>query len=289
MSNDTRLTHDLGTRRHRQDRPPGRRAARGARPAGPHRLPLAAPRRSTGTTATTWAGALEGVGAAYIAYYPDLAFPGAADTIGAVRRRRRRRRRPATGAALRPRRGGGPGRASRPCATAGADWTILRASWFAQNFSEHFLLEAVLDGVIALPAGDVAEPFVDVDDIADVAVAALTDDGHAGAGLRAHRPAAADVRRRRRRARHATGREIRYLPVSRPRSTAPLRPSSTACRPRRSQALTELFTRVLDGRNAQLTDGVRRALGRPPRDFADYARDAAATGVWDVPAGEVVR
>jgi hypothetical protein len=41
-----------------------------------------------------------------------------------------------------------------------------------------------------------------------------------------------------------------------------------------------LFTTVLDGRNAHLTDGVQRALGREPRDFADYARDTAATGVW---------
>ena len=44
--------------------------------------------------------------------------------------------------------------------------------------------------------------------------------------------------------------------------------------------LTYLFSEVLDGRNAYLTDGVQRALGREPRDFADYARDTAATGVW---------
>ncbi len=41
-----------------------------------------------------------------------------------------------------------------------------------------------------------------------------------------------------------------------------------------------LFTEVLDGRNASLADGVQRALGRGPRDFADYARTTAATGVW---------
>jgi DNA-binding NarL/FixJ family response regulator len=45
--------------------------------------------------------------------------------------------------------------------------------------------------------------------------------------------------------------------------------------------LTYLFIEVLDGRNAHLADGVQRALGREPQDFADYARDAAATGVWD--------
>ena len=129
--------------------------------------------------ATTWEPALQDVTAVFVVYYPDLAFPGAAETIRAF----------ATTAVA-----SGVGRlvllsgrgeeeaevSERAVQESGADWTILRASWFAQNFSEHFLLEPVLGGVIALPAGDVAEPFVDVDDIADVAVAALTEDGHAG-------------------------------------------------------------------------------------------------------------
>ncbi|MEU0537723.1 NmrA family transcriptional regulator, partial [Amycolatopsis tolypomycina] len=45
-------------------------------------------------------------------------------------------------------------------------------------------------------------------------------------------------------------------------------------------ALAELFARVLDGRNASVTPDVARVLGRPATDFADFARDAAATGVW---------
>jgi hypothetical protein len=48
--------------------------------------------------------------------------------------------------------------------------------------------------------------------------------------------------------------------------------------------LTDVFTEVLDGRNACLSDGVQRALGRPPRDFHDFARAAAATGIWDASA-----
>jgi hypothetical protein len=51
--------------------------------------------------------------------------------------------------------------------------------------------------------------------------------------------------------------------------------------------LTELFTAVLDGRNESLTDGVQQALGRPPREFADFARRAAATGCWDMPADQL--
>jgi hypothetical protein len=48
--------------------------------------------------------------------------------------------------------------------------------------------------------------------------------------------------------------------------------------------LTYLFGTILDGRNAHVTDGVSRALGRQPGDFVDYARDAAASGVWDTAA-----
>jgi hypothetical protein len=45
--------------------------------------------------------------------------------------------------------------------------------------------------------------------------------------------------------------------------------------------LTYLFTSVLDGRNEYLCDGVQQVLGRPARDFADFARDTAATGIWN--------
>ena len=44
--------------------------------------------------------------------------------------------------------------------------------------------------------------------------------------------------------------------------------------------LTGVFTESWTAATAHLSDGVQRALGQPPRDFADYARDAAATGVW---------
>ena len=45
--------------------------------------------------------------------------------------------------------------------------------------------------------------------------------------------------------------------------------------------LTYLFGEVLDGRDAHVADGVQRALGRRPKDFTAYARDAAARGAWD--------
>jgi len=67
---------------------------------------------------------------------------------------------------------------------SGAQWTVVRSSWFAQNFSENYLLDPILAGEVALPVGSVGEPFVDADDISDVAVVALTDDRMLGTSMR---------------------------------------------------------------------------------------------------------
>ena len=127
----------------------------------------------------TWAPALEGVDAVYLSYYPDLAVPGAVDAIGALAALAVR-----TGAsriALLSGRGEPEAeRAEQAVRDTGAELTILRSTWFMQNFSEDYMLEHVLSGEIRLPGGDVPTPFVDVDDLADVAVAALTSDGHVG-------------------------------------------------------------------------------------------------------------
>jgi len=161
---------------------------------------------------------------------------------------------------------------------SGADLTILRSTWFSQNFSEDYLLEPVLAGEVALPAGDTPEPFIDADDIADVAVAALTEDGHVGRLYELTGPRLLTFAEAVHEIAEATGREIRYVPVSideyATAATGQGVPDEVI------DILTYLFGEVLDGRNAHLADGVQRALGREPRDFADYARTAAATGVW---------
>src|SRR5262245_3553927 len=128
---------------------------------------------------TTWAQALDGVDAAYVTYYPADAIPGAAATIGsfaglAVEQGVRR---------LVYLSGRGEEEAQRAEAAvreSGADWTILRCSWFNQNFSEGFLHDAILAGEVTLPPLDAPEPFLDADDIADAAVVALTEPGHIG-------------------------------------------------------------------------------------------------------------
>jgi uncharacterized protein YbjT (DUF2867 family) len=158
---------------------------------------------------------------------------------------------------------------------SGLPWTVVRTSWFNQNFSEGFLLDAVRAGELALPVGEAAEPFTDCDDIAEVAAAALTDDRHAGRlyeltgpRLLSFADAAAEIGR-------ATGRPIGFVPLSPAEFAAVLREHGLP------EDLGDLFQLITDGRNAHLTDGVERALGRPARDFSDYARTTAATGVWD--------
>ncbi len=227
---------------------------------------------------STWAPALEGATSAYVSFYPDLAVPGAAETIAAlaelaVNNGTRR-------LVLLSGRGEEEAqRAELALQESGAEWTIVRCSWFNQNFSESFFLEPVLAGEVALPADGVLEPFVDAEDIADVAVAALTEEGHVGELYELTGPrllsfddAVGEIAR-------ASGREIRYVPVPVEPWTAEMAragvPGDVL------SLLTYLFTEVLDGRNAHVTDGVQRALGREPRDFTDYARDAAASGVWN--------
>jgi uncharacterized protein YbjT (DUF2867 family) len=226
----------------------------------------------------TWPAALSGVDSAYLSYYPDLAFPGAAAAIRSFAEL-------ATGRGVRRLvllSGRGEPEAQRSeemVRDLPAEWTIVRASMFAQNFSEYFLLDPVRSGVVAFPAGDVAEPFIDVDDIADVATAALTGAGHAGQLYEVTGPrlltfgeAVAEISA-------AAGREVRYLPVTPEQYAAALVAEGVPAE--LAALLGDLFDTVLDGRNAYLADGVQRALGRPPKDFADYARDAAATGAWD--------
>jgi uncharacterized protein YbjT (DUF2867 family) len=232
----------------------------------------------------TWAPALDGVGSVYLTYYPDLAIPGAVEATRSFAELAVRRGVPRL-ALLSGRGEPEAERAEQAVRATGADLTILRSTWFMQNFSEDYMLEHVRSGEIRLPAGDVPTPFLDADDIADVAVAALTDDRHVGQLYELTGPrsltfaeAAAEIAA-------AAGREVRYVPVSLEEHAAEA--AAHGVPPEVIDLLTYLFSEVVDGRNATTTDGVRQALGREPWDFRDYARRAAATGIWSpVPAQE---
>lgn len=185
--------------------------------------------------------------ATYVSYYPDLAVPGATDAIQSF-----------TDLAvtsgvkhlvLLSGRGEPEAQLCEDIVRkSGVEWTLLRASWFAQNFSEAHFLEPILTGEVALPVGNIGEPFVDADDIADATVATLAEDGHVG----------------------------QLYELTGPRLSKP------SFAPEFVDLIKYLFTEVFDGRNASMKDGVTRALGRPPRDFSDYPRETAATGVWNV-------
>ena len=225
-----------------------------------------------------WDACLEGMDAAYVSYAPDLAMPGATDAIQAFvdRAKEHGLRR----LVLLSGRGEPEAQAcERIVQGSGLEWTVVRASWFFQNFSEGAFTEMVLEGRITLPAGDVPEPFVDVDDIAEVAVAALSEDGHAGELYEVTGPRLmtfADIAGELSR---ATGREIAFMDVPHDAFLEEVRGSGA---PQDVVWMLDyLFSTVLDGRNAHRTDGVRRALGREPTDFSVYAGRVAASGAWD--------
>ncbi len=230
--------------------------------------------------ASTWAPALEGVEAAYLV---DSQAADAADSLGSfselavssgVQRLVLLSARDwavSGGAAMLA--------AERAVQDSGATWTILRPTWFVQNFAEEsFLRDPVLRGEVVLSAGDGLEPFIDAEDIVDVAVAALTEDGHAGQTYELSGPRLLTFGAAVEQIARATGRDIAYRPVS---------PSEYAAHAEQRGLPTELaavlnmlFGWISEGRNAQLSDGVQRVLGHEPRDVTDYIRATAATGVW---------
>lgn len=229
----------------------------------------------------TWDVALEGVTAAYIAYAPDLAIPGATDTIQdfvdaavlqGVRNLVLLSGRGETEAQI----------CERIVQNAGVEWTVVRSSWFNQNFSEGAFHGMILDGAIALPAADIPEPFVDVDDIAEVVVAALTEEGHSGEVYEVTGPRMLTFTEVAQEISLAAAREVRFIQIPKEAFAAGIAESGVP--EDVAWLLNYLFDTVLDGRNAHLCDGVQRALGREPTDFAEYARRIAAAGVWKVAA-----
>lgn len=258
----------------------GRRVAEAARAAG---LTVRAASRSRGTRfdwadRSTWADALRGADAAYLAYPTDVGSPAATEAVGALARE-------AVGLGVRrlvllSSRGEERARPTEEALKAsGARWTVVRAAWFAQNFSEGPLVEGLRHGELVFPAGEVREPFIDVRDIADVVVAALTagaryagqDLDISGPRLLTFREAVAEIAK-------ATGGELTYTPVTARQYGANL--TGFGVPPEEVEFLVDLFESLLDGRNSYLSDGVQRILGRAARDFTAFAREAAAAGAW---------
>ncbi len=224
----------------------------------------------------SWKPALEGAHAAYVTYFPDLAFPGAVEKVAALAETAK-----VAGVerlVLLSGRGEHHAKMGEDAVRAsGIDYTLIRSAWFAQNFSEGYLRDPILSGVLPMPGGDVVEPIIDIEDIADVAVAALTEARHGGQLYEVTGPRLLSFADMAAILSKATGRHIQHVPI-------PFEAFHSAIEETGGAFVADVFTAIaretLDGRNAYLTDGVMQALGRPPRDFADFATEAAASGAW---------
>lgn len=227
---------------------------------------------------SSWPTALKGARSAYVTYQPDLAVPNAEGDISAFLEVAK-----AQGVEhivlLSGRGEEGAEKAERILIDSGLDWNIVRASWFAQNFSESFMAQGILEGELVLPAGDTPEPFIDTDDIAEVAVAALVDPSKrnrlyevTGPELMTFQDCVDEISKQ-------LGKEIKFTSVS---IEAYLDILKSQDLPEDYQwLLNELFTVVFDGRNSNLTHGVEEATGRKPTKFADYVSKTIAGGYWD--------
>lgn len=226
----------------------------------------------------TWREAMSGTRSAYITFHPDLAIPSAEQTIRDF----------VTLAAelglqhlvlLSGRGEEGAQRAERVLKQGGPDWNIVRASWFMQNFSENFMIEGILNGELMLPAGDIAEPFIDVDDIADVAVATLTRHELRNRLFEVSGPRAMTFAHCAEAISEATGYPVKYTQVPIDAFIDGLQAQGIP--QQLLWLMRELFTVVFDGRNSTPTTGVEEALGRPATDFRQYVRKVMETGAWN--------
>ncbi|MEW2404228.1 NmrA family transcriptional regulator [Streptomyces sp. NPDC046862] len=256
----------------------GSRVAQAARAAG---LTVRAGSRATGfdwADRSTWARTLDGADAAYLMYPSDIGHPDAAESIGALAREA-----VAHGVRRLVLLSGRGEELALPAEEAlkasGAEWTVVRAAWFAQNFSEGPLVEGLRQGQLVFPAGEVKEPFIDVRDIADVVVTAVASGGLyvgrvleiTGPRLLSWREAVAEIS-------EAAGRDFAYVPVSSSEYRGVL--TAFGIPAGEAEHLVDVFAGLLDGRNAHVDSTVRDVLGRDPRDFSDFAREAAAAGSW---------
>lgn len=229
---------------------------------------------------STWPAILSGVSKAYVTYFPDLAFPGAIEKLEAFVK-------VALESGLEHMvllSGRGEHFASlgeEVVRNSGLGFTIVRSAWFAQNFSEGYLRDPILGGVLPMPGGDIAEPIIDIDDIADVVVAALTEEGHLGERYEVTGPRLMTFAEMAGVLSTALGRPIRHVPITFEDFHANVAAAGDTFV---ADVFTAIARETLDGRNAHTTDGVERALGRKPRDFSEFARTAIKADAWSAVA-----
>ena len=226
----------------------------------------------------TWQAVLKDINTVYISYQPDLAIPSATTVIHLF-------------SSLATQMGvekmvllsGRGEKEAQACEeivkTNAKNWTIVRASWFNQNFSESFFLEPILAGYVALPRAEALEPFTDADDIADVIVTSLLEDKHNGQTYELTGPRLLTFKEVTTEIAKASGREIAFQPLTLEEYIQMLREYQVP--EDHIWLVNYLFEQVLDGRNSSVTSDIEKVLGRKAKDFTAYALETAKTGVWN--------
>jgi uncharacterized protein YbjT (DUF2867 family) len=226
-----------------------------------------------------WADVLKDINKVYITFQPDLAVPSALQAITKFVETAKK-----SGVEYLVLLSGRGEKEAQVCENvvinSGMKWTVIRASWFMQNFSENFLLDSILSNEVILPTIKALEPFVDADDIADVVVAALTEDKHAhkiyeltGPELLSFELATSIIAKK-------LKRDISYTEISMDAYVAALK--SYQLPDNFILLMQYLFTEVLDGRNESLSNDIENILGRRPTSFDAYADKTANTGIWKI-------
>ena len=227
----------------------------------------------------TWMESMQGMDKVYITFQPDLAVPGALEAIEELTKQAKR-----CGVKKLVLLSGKGEREAELCEQvvihSGIDYTIVRASWFNQNFSESFFLEPILEGFVALPQAEAEVPYVDTDDIADVAVEALLNDKHNGEIYQLTGPRLLTFKEVIQEISEATGREIAFTQIALPAYTSVMKQQGV---PADFIWLVEyLFSEVLGNpSNSEITHDIENILGRKAIDFTDYVKETVKTGVWN--------
>lgn len=226
----------------------------------------------------TWENVVNGIDTVYITFQPDLAVPFAADAIENFTNLATK-----SGVqkiVLLSGRGEQEAQVCEEIVKKNAkNWTIVRASWFNQNFSESFFLDPILYGIVALPRAEALEPFTDADDIADVVTAALLDESHNGKTYELTGPRLLTFKDAVNEIANASSRNISFQSLSLEEYAQMLKEYQVP--EDHIWLVNYLFEQVLDGRNSNVTSDIEKVMGRKAKDFSAYAEETAKTGIWN--------
>ncbi|MDF1695203.1 MAG: NmrA family NAD(P)-binding protein [Saprospiraceae bacterium] len=259
----------------------GRRVAENLRQLG-HNIRVVGRKTNPGfdwENTDTYDAALEDMDRAYIVYYPDLAVPGSRDAITTLTEKALK-----AGLEKVVLLSGKGETEAEACedivANSGLNYTLVRASWFNQNFSEGAFLEFVLNGTVALPMPNARIPFVDVNDIADVVSKVMIDDSFNGQTITVTGPQKRTFKEVVEIMAEAMNKHIQFVPISIDEFKDGMQkaglPDSYVW------LFGYLFQEVLGNpENQEVSDDVAKVLGRPAIDFETYAKQTAETGVWN--------